>query len=74
MEKGDIAHYEQFLLFSHDVFKSCPLLMRQNDYLWSNGMTFFFFSLFRRHFFLSKISDYEMHLSIWVQNYGVCFR
>ena len=26
---------------SHNVFKSCLLLMLQNDYLWSNGLTHF---------------------------------
>ena len=25
--------------FSHNVFKSCLLLMRQNEYLWSKGLT-----------------------------------
>ena len=35
--KGEIAYYEQFLL-SHNVFKSCQFLMRQNEYLWSNGL------------------------------------
>ena len=25
--------------FSHKVFKSCLLLMRQNEYLWSKGLT-----------------------------------
>ena len=35
--KGDIAHYEQFLLFPN-VFKSCLLLMRQNVYLWCEGL------------------------------------
>ena len=24
--------------FSHNVFKSCLLLMRQNEYLWSRGL------------------------------------
>ena len=38
MGKGDIARYEQFLL-SHNVFKSCLLLMRQNEYLLSKGLT-----------------------------------
>ena len=27
------------LSFSHNVFKSCLLLMRQNEYLWSKGLT-----------------------------------
>ena len=25
--------------FSHNVFKSCLLLVRQNEYLWSKGLT-----------------------------------
>ena len=25
--------------FSHNVFKSCQLLMRQNEYLWSKWLT-----------------------------------
>ena len=25
--------------FSHNVLKSCLLLMRQNEYLWSKGLT-----------------------------------
>ena len=37
MGKGEIAHYEQFLLFH--VFKSCLLLMRQNEYLGSKGLS-----------------------------------
>ena len=24
--------------YSHNVFKSCQLLMRQNEYLWSKGL------------------------------------
>ena len=35
--KGEIARYEQFS-FSHNVFKSCLVLMRQNEYLWSKGL------------------------------------
>ena len=27
--------------FSHNVFKSCLLLMRQNQYLWSKGLIYF---------------------------------
>ena len=38
MGKGEIARYEQFLLFPN-VLKSCLLLMRQNEYLWSKGLT-----------------------------------
>ena len=34
---GEIACYEQFLS-SHNVYKSCLLLMRQNEYLWSKGL------------------------------------
>ena len=37
MGKGEIACYEQFL-FYHNVFKSCLVLMRQNKYLWSEGL------------------------------------
>ena len=37
-EKGEIARSEQFLLFPRNVFKSCLLLMRQNDYLWNKGV------------------------------------
>ena len=40
--KGENAHYEQFL-FSHDVFKSCLLCMRLNEYLWSKGLREFVF-------------------------------
>ena len=36
--KGEIARYEQFLLFPQ-CFKSCMFLMRQNEYLWSKGLT-----------------------------------
>ena len=32
--KAEIARYEQFF-FSHNVFKCCLLLMRQNEYPWS---------------------------------------
>ena len=32
--KGEIAHYEQFLLFLQ-CFQNCLLLMRQKEYLWS---------------------------------------
>ena len=28
--------------FTHNVFKSCLLLMRQNEYLWSKGLKSFF--------------------------------
>ena len=35
--KGEITHNEQFLLF-HNVFKSCLLLMHQNEYLWNKGL------------------------------------
>ena len=37
VEKGEIARYKNFSL-SHDVFKSCLLLMRQNEYLRSKGL------------------------------------
>ena len=29
--------------FSHNIFKSCLLLMRQHEYLWSKGLIFFFY-------------------------------
>ena len=38
--KGEIARFEQFLLF-HNVLKSCLLLMRKNEYLWSKGLTLY---------------------------------
>ena len=34
--KGEIARYEQFLLFPQ-CFQSCLLLMRENEYLWRKG-------------------------------------
>ena len=36
--KEEIAPYNKFLFFSHNVFKSCLLLLRQNEYLWSKGL------------------------------------
>ena len=36
--KGEIARYEQFLLFPQCFQKQCLLLMRQNEYLWSEGL------------------------------------
>ena len=33
VEKEEIAGN-----FSHNVFKNCLLLMRQNEYLWSKGL------------------------------------
>ena len=39
--KGEIAHYEQFLFFPHNVFKSCLLFMRKNEYLCSKGLIYF---------------------------------
>ena len=36
--KGEIARNEQFLLFPQ-CFKTCLLLMSQNEYLWSKGLT-----------------------------------
>ena len=38
--KGEIAHYEQFLLFPN-VFKSCLLLTCQNEYRWSKKLISF---------------------------------
>ena len=35
--KGEIAGYDQFP-FSHNVFESCPLLMRQHEYIWITGL------------------------------------
>ena len=35
--KGEMARYEHF--FSNNIFKSCLLLMRQNEYLWRKGLT-----------------------------------
>ena len=43
--KGKIACYKQ-LLFSHNVFKSCLLLMHQNKYLWSKGLIYTMFPHF----------------------------
>ena len=37
MGKEEIACCNFF--FSHNVFKSCLLLMRQNEYLWSKRLT-----------------------------------
>ena len=37
--KEEIAHYEQFV-FSRNVLKTCLLLMRQNEYLWTKGLTY----------------------------------
>ena len=42
VEKGELAHYKQFqskFSFSHNVFKTCLLLMCQNEYLKSRGLT-----------------------------------
>ena len=36
--KEEIAGHKQFLL-AHNVFKSCLLLMRQNEYLCSKGLS-----------------------------------
>ena len=40
VEKGEIACYEQFLLFPN-VFKSSLVLMGQNEYLLSKGLIVF---------------------------------
>ena len=37
-EKGKLLIMSNFL-FSHNVFKGCLLLMRQNEYLWSRGLS-----------------------------------
>ena len=31
-------HFMNNFSFSHNVFKNCLLLMRQNEYLWSKGL------------------------------------
>ena len=36
--KEEIAHHEQFLLFSQS-FESCLFWMRQNKYQWSKGLS-----------------------------------
>ena len=36
-EKGEIARYEQFLLFPQ-CFQKLSVLMRQNEYLWGKGL------------------------------------
>ena len=36
--KEEIALYKQFLLFPQ-CFQKCLLLMCQNEYLWSNGIS-----------------------------------
>ena len=38
--KGENDRYEQFLLFPQ-CFQNCLLLMCQNEYLWSKGLTHF---------------------------------
>ena len=43
VRKAEIACHKKLLvtsnfLFTHNVFKSCLLLMRQNEYLWSKGL------------------------------------
>ena len=35
--KGEIARYEQFLLFPQ-CFQKLSLLIHQNEYLWSKGL------------------------------------
>ena len=37
-EKEELLVTSNFF-FSHNVFKSCLLLVRQNEYLWSKGLT-----------------------------------
>ena len=37
LEKEKLLVTSNFF-FSHNVFKSCLLLMRQNEYLWSKGL------------------------------------
>ena len=38
--KKESACFEQFLLFPQCFFKSCLLLMGQNEYLWSKGLNY----------------------------------
>ena len=43
IEKKTLWEKEKLLImsnffFSHGVFKSCLLLIRENEYLWSNGL------------------------------------
>ena len=44
MRKGEVARESNFS-FSRNVFKSCLLLICQNEYLWSKGLTDFCDSL-----------------------------
>ena len=43
-EKKKLLVTSNFFFF-HNVFKSCLLLMRQNEYLWSTGLRHSFFNL-----------------------------
>ena len=59
IEKKTLWEKEKLLVtsnffFSHNVFKSCLLLMRQNEYLWSKGLRWFssFPKLLSKAFFL----------------------
>ena len=38
VEKGEIAHYEQFLLFPHCFFKRLVMLTRKNQSLFGKGL------------------------------------
>ena len=47
---GNIVGKKKLLItsnffFSHNVFKSCLLLMRQNEYIWSKGLTLHYTTL-----------------------------
>ena len=42
VEKGEIACYEQFLLFPQ-CFQKLLLMVLQNEYLWSKGLTFIWY-------------------------------
>ena len=58
LEKEKLLVTSNFF-FSHNVFKSCLLLMRQNDYLWSKGL--------RRHHennILTKSSYVDFHVEV----------
>ena len=56
-KKGEIAHYENFF-FCNNVFKRYLLLIRQNEYLWSKGLTLS----------QAKLDKNGRKLSKWVEN------
>ena len=69
--KGEIARYEQVLLFSQ-CFKSCLLLMRQIECLWSKGLTIVFNIVFLTHSLIHhfetvpKSKKMETSTEIWL--------